>query len=116
MTKKKYYKVFRVCNGTLVSAYEAGRKQHTYHEGKVTTDYRPEGFKCPGLMLIEGFKEARHYFRECTARIGVVFTLYEVEPITEVRDFPDVPEFLRWGKLVDSLRVGRQIAIKRIGG
>lgn len=87
----KFYKVFRVQDGRLYSAFEGWprkicavdeRRRLQYALDSITEDPKLGGEPCPGLMIMMSLDKARQFLNECPRYIR--FALYEVDPKDKV--------------------------------
>lgn len=106
----KFYKVFKVIDGQLESAFESWDRKHIYKEGEVTKDRKSDP-GCLGLMILCTLRGARSFFEKCPLR-DTTFVLHEVTPLNDVTipfdEFGEGDWDFNEG-FTDYLRVGRCI-------
>lgn len=112
----EYYKVFRVENGKLYSAFEGwqtnsfsdyiSEKRHEYKVRTITKDRKPTP-NCPGLMVLCGSEAAYKFFRACYSNYHYV--LHVIKPMDLVVPVEECSEFGFKSACTNSLKVGRRV-------
>ena len=109
----KAYKVFKVANGELHSAFEMGGRGLKYKEGQIMIDPKPDT-GCEGLSILLELEKAKDFLRACPkgnidAYLYIHYVLYEVYPLEEPRPYYPGEIGFYSEAFTDALIVGRRL-------